>query len=160
MLLNFKVQFYIFSLLMLSSEVTHAACNRLWAQADVGFGGSGVLLKADCDPLDLAAGVIRYEKIDWFTHYSDRAGGRHEPSIRVYSVMKMWNRPLGRGVVDVGLGIGYAEGEWFKNCGDEPGLLFGGKVCGVKDVSSLGIPLHASAAVGKGFGVGLVRIFF
>lgn len=141
--------------LMVIAGATHASCDRLWAQAEIGYRGAGALLKADCGSLDLAVGVIQYENVALFTSYHARATGRSaDPSIKVFSVMKMWNRPAGWGLVDVGLGIGYAEGEWFENCKEDTALFMTSYICDVGDVSSLGIPIHASAAIGRNLGIG------
>lgn len=86
-----------------------------------------------------------------------------EPEFRVYGISRFVSAPFKWGNADVGIGLGYGHGDWSENCKANDEGLFGTTTeqCELKSGSSIGIPVHASATLGRYVGVGVnIDVFF
>lgn len=131
-------------------------CSRLWVQPDLGFSGAGLWIKKTCHNSTLALGVFTYRDEALFSSYVDRDTGLSvSPRVKTLSVLKVWDSSFGWGYADAGVGLGLASGDKAKNCSGEPGFLSTLYSCKIENVTTIGVPLHASAVLGRYVGIGL-----
>ncbi|WP_188151458.1 hypothetical protein [Teredinibacter waterburyi] len=152
------VCFMIFSL---SSWEAYGECKRILIQPDLALNGSGVWIKKTCHKSTLALGAIKYRDGALFSSFIDRVTGESiNPRLQTVNLLKVWNNSFGWGYTDFGLGVGIAHGEKARNCSSQPAFLGTLHRCKVDSISTIGLPINATAVVGKYVGIGFSANIF
>lgn len=154
----------VLALLFSISLCSHASFkfadyDAAWVELGVGFLDENISLN------------IRGEKAGWalkFSNFNDNlrsasASGHIasdrlvevKPSFKTIGLTRLWSAPYAWGYADVGVGLGFGEGEWDESCKGELRLKINTSGGCVEEGSMFGIPLHGTVTVGKYIGMGL-----
>lgn len=148
----------IFSLLLFSSTA-YSEYNRYWIELSSGVvGGTTIKVKMREEHKGWALIYSTYDQ-ELFFGQTDVNRETQEPinaKFNVYGVSRFFSSSFSWGYADAGIGLGCGNGTWSENCRDRKERLFGSSLqCDPKSGSTLGIPLHASASLGKYIGIGI-----
>lgn len=79
-----------------------------------------------------------------------------QADFHVLGISRFTSASFGWGYADVGVGLGIGKGDWLENCDRSSSFVFHTTYeCDLKDGSRLGIPIHASAVLGRYAGIGV-----
>lgn len=145
--------------LFLTTYSAYADYDKYWLEVSEGLQyGATIKLKVRDNDKGWALVHSKYTEEEFFgtTNFNRETKRRHDAEFKVYGVTRFVSMPFRWGYVDAGAGLGYGKGTWSENCEHyKDGFLGSSDICDLKDGSSLGIPLHASASWGKYIGIGV-----
>ena len=145
--------------LLFFSSAAQCQYDRYWFEYSAGFYfGDTFKVKIREEHKGWALIYSRYDEGGAFgtTNLSRETFEPINANFNVYGISRFASAPFNWGYADVGIGVGYGDGTWSVNCEYYKGGFFGDSdICDMKDTSTFGIPLHASAAIGKYAGVGV-----
>jgi hypothetical protein len=140
------------------SSFVYAEYDRAWLQLGSGFGTFNVQAKVENENSGWAYEAAAYYHEDFLLDSTvDRDNGEElKTMFKVLAVSKLWSAPFSWGYADVGIGLGIGQGSWKDNCSRlDDGGFFKTDECDVKEGTRIGIPLQASAVIGKYVGLGI-----
>ena len=144
--------------IIMASQTANAEFNHFWVEAGDGLYGERILLKTTYDNSAWALGLYSFKPAEGFYGFSpvDRNTGESlDPKFNAIGLSRMLSARFGWGYADVGIGLGIGKGSWFEDCKDSDSDGFSSDdLCDLKEGTRIGIPLHASAVLGKFVGVG------
>lgn len=152
-----KLLFSLIYILFCSSSV-FAEHDRAWLQLGSGLGAFNVQAKVENGDSGWAYEAAAYYHEDYLLDSTvERGNGRElKTMFKVLAVSKLWSAPFSWGYADVGVGLGIGQGSWKENCtGLDDDVFFKTDECDVKEGARIGIPLQASAVIGKYVGLGV-----
>lgn len=150
-----------------SAQTAYAQCEHLWFMPEVGFGPVGgteqkttqvgsVRVYAECYGRKYGLEISRFSKGNFFASFHDRRSGESS-DLESYNVaiFKHWGRSSDWGYRGYSLGLGLGETYKVSRCTTTSGFWGDAKECDIDKVAALGIPLQASAILGRYVGVGV-----
>lgn len=152
-----KLIFSLIYLLFFSSFI-YAEYDRAWLQLGSGLGAFNAQAKLESENSGWAYEAAAYYHEDYLLNSTvERGNGKElKTMFKVLAVSKLWSAPFSWGYADVGIGLGIGQGSWKDNCSElEDEGFFKTDECDVKKGTRIGIPLQASAVIGKYVGLGV-----
>ena len=151
-------------ILLISTSFSHAEFDRAWVEFSAGYSGTSGAISLQLKTDNAGAGWAleatkynHYSSVDSYVEQGDHSGEELEAQFKVLSVSKLWSKAANWGYADVGIGLGVGRGEWTENCSplNSSTSYFKKTECDLKEATTIGIPLQASAVFGRYVGVGL-----
>lgn len=149
-------------ILLCFSGFCSADYDKAWVQLGTGLNGYNLQFKVLDNHSGWSLDAAMYNGSGVFSSLHDRETGLDvDPEFRIVGVSKIWAAPFRWGFADAGIGLGVGNGEWTDNC-EKTGSVFISSIyeCDLNKGTRVGIPLQASAVVGKYIGIGLsINVF-
>lgn len=120
--------------------------------AGVSFISTGLTLNL---PINEKTVAIDYRVMNQ-NYLSSRAGRDKQDidgKLKSASVSYVWHWPARSRYMSASVGLAHVSGEIGKNCEEAPSIIFQNYICDANDVSTIGIPVRFTAAVGRRVGI-------